>query len=323
MSTQLENSLHEYMSRVKRDIESIVDDELQVLQDFESLNIFSDMPSALFAGILAEMRSTFVFITGSIYDRAPLELEWKMFMSELFPILPLINKEIKRVSTKNGKENNIYLLLVITAIISITFSVGAFTLLKDSFAGPQGIQGIQGEQGPQGIQGTTGQQGIQGITGLQGEQGLPGEPLVIREPAIADSLSEYYLAMVTPVSGINDGELDYWVTTGPIRIDRGNMVVNTSPYGSRFDQDVRGLSVNGISFWVRCNEFNVPFYVEVQFGDDIIWSGNYVGETKEEYVIVSLGDIGTYENNLSFTVIPQDEGNSVVYFRDITFVSIG
>jgi len=87
------------------------------------------------------------------------------------------------------EQSKIYKLLALTAIVSILISVGIFTLMKDSFIGPQGIQGIQGIQGLQGEvglpgesvigttgpQGETGLQGIQGVQGIQGEQGEPGE----------------------------------------------------------------------------------------------------------------------------------------------------
>jgi len=77
------------------------------------------------------------------------------------------------------EESKIYKLLILTAIVSILISVGTFTLLKDSFIGPQGEQGVQGEIGLQGIQGIVGPmgpQGPQGEQGLQGEIGPPGPP---------------------------------------------------------------------------------------------------------------------------------------------------
>lgn len=80
------------------------------------------------------------------------------------------------------EQSNIYKLLALTAIVSILISVGAFTLLKDSFIGPQGEQGVQGETGLQGIQGLLGEQGLQGIQGAKGihgergEQGFQGPP---------------------------------------------------------------------------------------------------------------------------------------------------
>ena len=190
------------------------------------------------------------------------------------------------------KDSKVYGLLALTAILSIAVSVGAFTVMKDSFIGPQG------------------------------EQGSPGVPLLIREVTVAEYLSEDYTATITPVSGILDGNLEYWTTTGAVLIDRGNMVVHTTPYGSRFEQHIIGNSVNGIAFWVRCNEFGVPFFVEVRLGDEALWSRNYCGETKEEYIVISLGDVEVVEDDLSFTVIPHDDGNSVVYFKDITFVRI-
>ena len=57
------------------------------------------------------------------------------------------------------EENKVYWLLALTAIVSIVFSVGAFTVMKTSFTGPQGEQGIQGIQGEQGIQGIPGEMG--------------------------------------------------------------------------------------------------------------------------------------------------------------------
>ncbi len=58
--------------------------------------------------------------------------------------------------------------LIIAVIVSIVLYVGAFTVMKDSFVGPQGEQGIQG------IQGIEGGEGIQGIQGIEGEEGTPG-----------------------------------------------------------------------------------------------------------------------------------------------------
>ena len=67
------------------------------------------------------------------------------------------------------KENKIYSLVVIAVIVSIAVSVGAFTVMKDNFIGPQGEQGVQG------IQGELGQVGPVGPQGSQGPQGEPGE----------------------------------------------------------------------------------------------------------------------------------------------------
>lgn len=82
------------------------------------------------------------------------------------------------------EQSKIYKLLALTAIVSILISVGTFTLLKDSFIGPQGEEGVQGETGLQGIQGEVGSQGVQGIqgesgesiVGSQGSEGPQGEP---------------------------------------------------------------------------------------------------------------------------------------------------
>ena len=75
------------------------------------------------------------------------------------------------------EQSNIYKLLALTAIISILISVGAFTLMKDSFIGPRGLQGEAGESivGPIGPQGEAGESivGPQGVQGPQGEQGEP------------------------------------------------------------------------------------------------------------------------------------------------------
>ena len=74
------------------------------------------------------------------------------------------------------EQKQIYSLLAVTAIVSVLISVGAFSLLKSNFIGPQGEtgeKGIQGIQGTQGVQGDEGIQGIQGIKGIQGEQGDP------------------------------------------------------------------------------------------------------------------------------------------------------
>ncbi len=89
------------------------------------------------------------------------------------------------------EQSNIYKLLALTAIVSILISVGVFTLMKDNFIGPQGLQGEPGESivgpiGPQGepgesIVGPMGPQGeagesIVGPQGIQGPQGEQGEP---------------------------------------------------------------------------------------------------------------------------------------------------
>ncbi len=73
------------------------------------------------------------------------------------------------------EDNKIYGLLAVTTILGILVSVGAFTLLKENFVGPQGeqgmqgIQGIEGEEGIQGIEGERGTPGVDGQTGPQGE----------------------------------------------------------------------------------------------------------------------------------------------------------
>jgi len=69
--------------------------------------------------------------------------------------------------------------VVIAVILSVCISVGAFTVMKDSFMGPAGEEGIQGVQGIQGIQGATGEQGIQGETGIRGLTGAKGEDFVL------------------------------------------------------------------------------------------------------------------------------------------------
>ena len=73
------------------------------------------------------------------------------------------------MDSKEGtmEQSRIYKLLALTAIVSILISVGAFTVLKSNFIGPQGEQGIQGEQGSQG------EQGLKGDQGIRGEQGEP------------------------------------------------------------------------------------------------------------------------------------------------------
>lgn len=68
--------------------------------------------------------------------------------------------------------------LIVAVILSVLLSVGAFTVMKESFTGPQGEQGIDGIQGTQGEQGL---EGIQGIGGVQGEQGEMGTPHVCEE----------------------------------------------------------------------------------------------------------------------------------------------
>ena len=45
----------------------------------------------------------------------------------------------------------------------------------ETFKGPKGDEGKQGQRGPQGVKGDTGEQGIQGPQGIQGERGLRGE----------------------------------------------------------------------------------------------------------------------------------------------------
>ena len=68
------------------------------------------------------------------------------------------------------EQSRIYPLLALTALVSVVISVGVFTVMKDSFIGPQGPEGIQGIQGIQGEQGEVGPKGEQGV---QGEQGPP------------------------------------------------------------------------------------------------------------------------------------------------------
>ena len=74
------------------------------------------------------------------------------------------------------EQSNIYKLLALTTIVSILISVGAFTLMKDNFIGPQGLQGKPGESivGPMGLQGEAGES----IVGPIGPQGEPGESIV-------------------------------------------------------------------------------------------------------------------------------------------------
>ena len=45
----------------------------------------------------------------------------------------------------------------------------------ETFKGPKGDEGKQGQRGPQGVKGDTGEQGLQGPQGIQGEGGLRGE----------------------------------------------------------------------------------------------------------------------------------------------------
>ena len=45
----------------------------------------------------------------------------------------------------------------------------------ETFKGPKGDEGKQGQRGPQGAKGDTGEQGLQGPQGIQGERGLRGE----------------------------------------------------------------------------------------------------------------------------------------------------
>ena len=45
----------------------------------------------------------------------------------------------------------------------------------ETFKGPKGDEGKQGQRGPQGVKGDTGEQGLQGPQGIQGERGLRGE----------------------------------------------------------------------------------------------------------------------------------------------------
>src|SRR5699024_2117432 len=44
----------------------------------------------------------------------------------------------------------------------------------ETFKGPKGDEGKQGQRGPQGVKGDTGEQGIQGIQGPKGEKGTDG-----------------------------------------------------------------------------------------------------------------------------------------------------
>ena len=55
--------------------------------------------------------------------------------------------------------------VIVAVILSVIISVGSFTVMKDSFIGPQGEQGIQG---------------IEGVEGIQGVQGIPGVPAPVR-----------------------------------------------------------------------------------------------------------------------------------------------
>src|SRR5699024_664795 len=45
----------------------------------------------------------------------------------------------------------------------------------ETFKGPKGDEGKQGQRGPQGVKGDTGEQGSEGPRGIQGERGLRGE----------------------------------------------------------------------------------------------------------------------------------------------------
>ena len=45
----------------------------------------------------------------------------------------------------------------------------------ETFKGPKGDEGKQGQRGPQGVKGDTGERGLQGPQGIQGERGLRGE----------------------------------------------------------------------------------------------------------------------------------------------------
>lgn len=78
------------------------------------------------------------------------------------------------------EKNEVYPLLALTALISVVISIGAFTLLKENFIGPEGIQGPRGPQGIQGPQGEQGIQGIQGLQGPQGERGAQGEDFILQ-----------------------------------------------------------------------------------------------------------------------------------------------
>ena len=67
-------------------------------------------------------------------------------------------------------------------LFSMIMSLGTLCSCSglDSFVGPQGEQGVQGEVGPQGPQGEEGIQGEVGPQGPQGEQGLSAYEIFLK-----------------------------------------------------------------------------------------------------------------------------------------------
>ena len=73
----------------------------------------------------------------------------------------------------------VYVLFILSIIISSFISIATFTFLKENFIGPQGPPGPTGPQGEKGFRGEPGQQGERGLKGFTGPSGDPGKDFVL------------------------------------------------------------------------------------------------------------------------------------------------
>jgi len=212
------------------------------------------------------------------------------------------------------KKSEIYKLLALTAIVSILISVGAFTLMKDNFIGPQGLQGesIVGPIGPQGEPGESivGSQGVEGLAGEPGEQGLQG--LQGLKGPVGFYMTYYPVGEYEEVQGIDE---DNWWKQGMGGTGE-TCDLYQYPSGTFMMQTIETSSNQGLAFTVE------PYgaRLEIQYEGQVLFYGDFRNDTSDRIeVVLSFGPL-VGRHDLYFYVLSGKQDGSRVVLTDITLV---
>lgn len=211
--------------------------------------------------------------------------------------------------TEEKKDSKVYGLLALTAIVSMLVSVGTFTVMKDTFVGPQGEQGVQGIQG---LHGEDGVQGLQGVEGAQGERGTNGT-------------SGFYYAAHRPnaeyieVEGVVNGGFDGfegWFTQGTSSGVDGAKRLYQSTSGTRMTQKIVVSESQGLAFDLMSNGARL----EVHLDDKVIYYADLSEGLEWTRVVVPFPEFYVGPRDIYFRVLAADSEGIYIGIDNITLV---